>query len=100
MTVYVLAHIRVKDRERMKMYSQMATPIVAKFGGRYLARGGAVDVLEGNYTYDRAVIIEFADAAAAQAWWHSNEYKDAKALRQQIAQTDLIVLEGISPPTL
>ena|ERR1700727_1484961 len=98
MKVYVLAHIRVIDAERMKTYSQMTTPIVESFGGRYLARGGKVDVLEGSYSHTRTAIIEFPDAVAAHAWWNSDEYKDAKNLRQQIAQTDLTLIEGISAP--
>jgi uncharacterized protein (DUF1330 family) len=98
MKAYVLAHIRVLDPERMKSYSQMATPIVESFGGRYLVRGGKVDVLEGSYSHTRTVIIEFPDAAAAHAWWNSTEYKDAKTLRQEIAQTDLTLVEGISAP--
>ena len=98
MKVYVLAQIRVIDAERMKTYSQMTTPIVESFGGRYLARGGKVDVLEGSYSHTRTAIIEFPDAAAAHSWWNSDEYKDAKNLRQQIAQTDLTLIEGISAP--
>jgi uncharacterized protein (DUF1330 family) len=98
MKVYVLAHIRVLNPDRIKTYSQMTTPIVESFGGRYLARGGKVDVLEGSYSHTRTVIIEFPDAAAAHAWWNSNEYKDAKNLRQQIAETDLILVEGILAP--
>jgi uncharacterized protein (DUF1330 family) len=92
---YVLANIRVLDPERMKIYSQMATSVVAQFGGRYLVRGGALQVLEGTPSVERVVIIEFPDESSARAWWESAEYQDAKRLRQEIAQSDLILIEGL-----
>jgi uncharacterized protein (DUF1330 family) len=101
MKAYVLAHIRVHDPERMKIYSRMATPIVAQFGGRYLVRGGDLEALEGSGidTAVRLVIIEFPDAASARSWWNSPEYQEAKKLRQQVAHSDLLIAEG-APPSL
>jgi uncharacterized protein (DUF1330 family) len=96
MKAYVIANVRVNDPDGMKVYSQMATPAVEKFGGRYLIRGGALSVLEGSPDFSRAVVIEFPNMEAVHAWWSSMDYADAKKLRQKVAQTDMIVVAGIS----
>jgi uncharacterized protein (DUF1330 family) len=96
MTAYVIANIRVSDPDGMKHYSQLATPIVARFGGRYLARGGAVTTLEGTPGYQRTVILEFPNVEAIHAWWNSPEYQHAKSLRQAAAQTEMISIEGVA----
>jgi uncharacterized protein (DUF1330 family) len=95
MTAYVIANIRVHDPDGMRAYSQAVTPVVEKFGGRYLVRGGAHNILEGSPDFSRVVIIEFPSVEAVHAWWDSAEYADAKKLRQKVAQTDMIVVAGL-----
>jgi uncharacterized protein (DUF1330 family) len=69
---------------------------VQDFGGRYIVRGGAVDVLEGRWTPRRVVVLEFPDRKRAHDWWNSSEYADAKGIRQSCAYTEMIVVEGVS----
>ena len=95
MPAYVVVNVTVQDPERYKTYMQMAPPTIAAHGGRYLARGGAVDVREGDWKPTRLVILEFPDAAAARAWWESDDYAAGKALRQSCAHTQLVITEGI-----
>jgi uncharacterized protein (DUF1330 family) len=95
MKAYVIANIRVHDPERMKAYLQLATPVVTSFGGRYLARGGALQNLEGDPEYFRTVILEFPDVASVHNWWNSPDYREAKALREAAATTEMIVVEGV-----
>jgi uncharacterized protein (DUF1330 family) len=73
----------------------MAPASIAVYGGRYLTRGGATNVLEGDWTPKRFVILEFPTMAQARAWWSSPEYAEAKALRQAIATTRMVLTEGL-----
>ena len=72
----------------------MVPPSLEAFGGRFLVRGGKVETLEGAWTPNRLVIVEFPSVERAKAWWSSAEYAEAKALRQATAKTKLIVVEG------
>jgi uncharacterized protein (DUF1330 family) len=73
----------------------MAAPVVAAFGGKYLARGGKVETLEGDWIAKRLVILEFETAARAKEWLNSKEYSAARALRHKTAQSNMIVVEGV-----
>jgi tRNA-Thr(GGU) m(6)t(6)A37 methyltransferase TsaA len=99
MAAYVIVQIDIHDPVAYERYRVMATPTVAAYGGRYVVRGGASEILEGSWQPRRLVILEFADAAKARAWWDSPEYAPAKALRQQIAHTEMLLIEGATPAT-
>jgi uncharacterized protein (DUF1330 family) len=73
----------------------MVPATIAAYGGRYLARGGAITPLEGDWNPRRITVLEFPSPEQARAWWDSPEYAEAKALRQQTATTNLIVVEGV-----
>jgi uncharacterized protein (DUF1330 family) len=95
MAAYVIAHIDVKDPARYEEYKRMVPASIAAFGGRFIARGGATDTLEGAWRPKRLVIVEFPSAERARAWWHSSEYADAKALRQATSEGSLVLIEGV-----
>ena len=95
MPAYVLVDIEVRDPETYEKYKALAPPAIAAHGGRYLARGGRTEVLEGSWSPRRAVILEFPSLEQAKAWWASPEYAEGKALRQSCATTDMIVVEGV-----
>jgi uncharacterized protein (DUF1330 family) len=95
MAVYLVAQITVRDPQRYADYRQMVPPTLAVYGGRFLVRGGAVENLEGSWEPSRFVVIEFPDRDRARAWWSSDEYAPAKALRQQSADTEMILVEGV-----
>ncbi len=92
---YVVVNITVRDSARYEEYRRLATPTVSAYGGRYVARGGAVDVREGRWSPTRLVILEFPSVERARAWWDSPEYAPAKAIRQSCADTQLVITEGI-----
>ena len=94
MSAYIVVDIEIHDRERYETYKGMAPPSIAQYGGRYLTRGGETNVLEGDWTPKRFVILEFPTLEQARAWWSSPEYAEAKALRQSIATTRMILTEG------
>ena len=95
MPAFVVVNVEVLYPARYERYKQMAPPSIAAYGGRYLARGGAVEAREGDWQPKRLVILEFPDVARARAWWQSPEYAEAKALRNACAKSDLIILEGL-----
>jgi uncharacterized protein (DUF1330 family) len=92
---YVIANIDVKDPGRYEDYKRMVPSSIQKYGGRFLARGGTIDVLEGDWHPTRLVIVEFPSAERAREWYNSAEYAEAKALRQATSRGTLLILEGI-----
>ena len=95
MPAYVVADIDVHDPEKFEEYRKQAGPTSAAYGGRYLMRGGRVDVLEGEWSPKRFVVIEFPSVEQAKAWWNCQEYAGPKAIRQASAKSSFIVVEGI-----
>jgi uncharacterized protein (DUF1330 family) len=95
MAAYVIAHIDVKDPVKYEDYKKMSPVSIGKFGGRFIARGGAVEVLEGTWEPKRLVLLEFPTAEAAREWYASEDYAPAKALRQATSTGDLVMVEGV-----
>ncbi len=96
MPAYVIADIEITDPEVYKEYVKLAPATVAQYGGRYLARGGHTEVLEGEWRPRRLVILEFESVEKAKAWVNSPEYAPARALRQRSARSNLVVIEGVA----
>jgi uncharacterized protein (DUF1330 family) len=95
MSAYVVVDVEVTDPEGFEQYRSQVPASIARYGGRYIVRGGQAQTLEGSWSPKRVVILEFPDRAAATAWWSSQEYAEAKALRQRCARTELIVVDGV-----
>ena len=96
MPAYVIVEITITDAETYERYKAIAPPSIARYGGRYLVRGGRTEALEGAWTPSRFVMLEFPDVQTAKAWWSSPEYAPVKALRQSCADTDMLLVEGLS----
>ena len=97
MPAYVIVNVRVKDPELYKEYAAGTPASIAAFGGRFLARGGAVEEREGAWSPERLVVLEFPDLDAARAWYDSEDYQRLAAIRQRAAEADLVMPEGIAP---
>ena len=95
MSAYVVAEIEVDNPEGYEEYKKLAPPPIAAFGGKYLARGGRAENLEGDWQPNRLVILEFESVEKAKQWLDSDEYRGAKALRHKYATTNMIVVEGV-----
>jgi uncharacterized protein (DUF1330 family) len=95
MVAYVVVDCDVTDPERYENYKRLAPGAIAKYGGRYLARGGATDVLEGDWQPGRLVVLEFPDAATARRWYDSPEYRAARAERVGAARMNMVTVEGL-----
>ncbi|HEX7588448.1 MAG TPA: DUF1330 domain-containing protein [Anaerolineae bacterium] len=95
MAAYVIVDIDVKNSVEYARYKDMAAPVVASFGGKYLARGGKTETLEGSWVAKRLVILEFPTTARAKEWLHSEEYSAARALRHKTAESNMIIVDGV-----
>lgn len=97
MAAYVINDMEITDPAIFEEYKKMSPATVAKYGGRFLSRGGATEKLEGSWLPKRIVILEFPSMAQAKAWAASPEYAPAKQIRQRSSKSNLIVTEGASP---
>lgn len=98
MPAYVVIEAEVTDPVRYEEYKRLGDIAMAKAGGRFLARGGAIEVLEGDWSPKRLVVIEFPDRAAAKRWHDSPEYRQARKAREGAARFRCVIVEG-TPPT-
>jgi uncharacterized protein (DUF1330 family) len=95
MAAYLVADIEVTDAEGYQEYRRTVGASIAAFGGRFLARGGAVEVLEGDWSPKRLVIVEFPSLERLRAWYDSPEYAPALALRKRASISRLVMTEGV-----
>ena len=91
---YLVVDARSHAPATMAEYRRLAQLAVEKFGGRYLVRGGACEVLEGDWRPERLVVVEFPSTATAQSFYASPEYVAARAARAGISAFDMLLVEG------
>ena len=96
MPAYVIVDCEVTDAERYEIYKRLAPPAIAKYGGRYLVRGGDVTPLEGDWRPNRLVILEFPDVETAKRFYGSPEYGMARAERAGAATMNMVLVPGLS----
>jgi uncharacterized protein (DUF1330 family) len=95
MPAYVIAAVTdAWDQEKLVQYREGNTEAVAQHGGRFVARGGDQEVLEGDWEPKRLVIIEFPDMDAARAWYGSDGYAPLRELRRSASVTDIVLVNG------
>ena len=94
MVAYWIGEHAVTDSAKFESYLRQAVPIIARFGGRYLTRVGAHEVLDGDWRPNRVVVIEFPDMAAIRALYRSPDYQPLIALRRSAASDVIIAVEG------
>jgi len=96
MSAYLIANVDIHDTDKIQDYLKATPDVIKKFGGRFLVRGGEFWIAEGSWAPKRLVILEFPDYTKAKAFWHSEEYEPLKELRQRLATTDLVIVDGIT----
>jgi uncharacterized protein (DUF1330 family) len=94
-TAYIVVETDIHDPEQYELYKQASPGAVAGGGGRFLARGGELAVLEGDWQPKRLVLLEFPDLAAAKRFYESPEYQEAKRLREGAARLNMVAIEGV-----
>lgn len=96
MAVYLIVEAKeVFDANKYGEYIQKVPAIIERFGGEYLARGGQVTVMSGDWSPARFIIVKFESMDRFQAWWNSPEYREVAPLREQSAKVNAVVVEGI-----
>ncbi len=94
MPAYLMARIVVHDDAKYAEYRAQVPPVIAAHGGRYLVRGGAVDVKEGDPPPGRVVVVEFPDMEAARAFYSSAGYAPLLKLRTDSTASEVVFVEG------
>jgi uncharacterized protein (DUF1330 family) len=98
MPAYVIAVVtEAHDHEALAEYRRRNTETVAAHGGRFVVRGGPVEVIEGDLAPLRMVVMEFDDADAARAWYRSDDYQAIAPIRQGASTTEMVLVEGVAP---
>jgi uncharacterized protein (DUF1330 family) len=97
MPAYLLVEIDIHDAAEYENYKKLTPASLVPYGGRFVVRGGAAETLEGDSRPGRIVVVEFPSLEKARQWWSSPEYEPAKKLRQRIATTRMLLVEGINP---
>ncbi|WP_407175226.1 DUF1330 domain-containing protein [Bradyrhizobium sp. STM 3562] len=95
MTAYVISEVEVRDAKAIERYRTLAAQSIAQYGGRYLARGGAAEAVEGAPPPKALVIVEFPSMQRAREWYASKEYAEALKVRRTALERRLIFAEGL-----
>jgi uncharacterized protein (DUF1330 family) len=94
MKAYIIVDVRITDAALYEDYKKLTPASLQPFGGRFIVRGGATTTLEGDWVPGRIVVLEFPSMEQAKAWWSSDGYAPAKAIRQSASVTRMIAVEG------
>ncbi|MEK9776395.1 MAG: DUF1330 domain-containing protein [Quisquiliibacterium sp.] len=95
MPAFLIADVEVTDPVLYEQYRAGVPATIAAYGGRYAARGGATEVLEGDWQPRRAVILEFPSLERLKAWYDSPEYKPLKEIRRKASNSRLVMVQGL-----
>ncbi len=96
MAGYLIANLSIHDPKAFEEYRKQVAPLIGRFKGRYLVRGGELRILEGNPNFKRLVVLEFPSLADAQLFYDSPEYAPIRQLRFASAETDVVLADGYS----
>jgi uncharacterized protein (DUF1330 family) len=91
---YIVGDVTVENPDRYKDYTAHTESTLEPFGGRFVVRGGASEVLEGAWSPGRLVVIEFPDAESARGWYASDAYREILPIRQEASTGSLVLVEG------
>jgi uncharacterized protein (DUF1330 family) len=94
MAAYVIGEVDVMDPAAYEEYRRQVGAVVTRYGGRFIARGGKVEALEGGWSPKRLVLLEFPSLEQALKWYRSPEYAPLIKLRQKASRGKLVAVEG------
>lgn len=98
MAAYIVVEIDVKDPAVFEEYKKLSPATIKQYGGKYLARGGATEVLEGEWKPKRLVILQFDSMDQARTWYNSPEYTHAKEFRQRSSEGRMVLIDCYQEP--
>jgi uncharacterized protein (DUF1330 family) len=91
---YLIAHVKIHDKEKFAEFAQMAMPVISEYGGTVLVRNPAPEVREGQDS-GLVIVIEFESIENARKFYESDKYTEAKAVRELASESELILVEGV-----
>jgi uncharacterized protein (DUF1330 family) len=94
MSAYIFANVEITDHAAYEEYRRRVPAVIAAYGGSYLARGGAVQRLEGDVPIHRLVILEFPNMERLMEFYNSTQYQSLLTIRQGAAKSNLLAIEG------
>jgi len=94
MPAYIIVEIDIHDPKGYEEYKNQAGASVTKYGGKYIVRGGATEVLEGEWQPKRIVVLGFDSMQRAKDWLQSEEYREPRKMRHRTARTNMILVDG------
>jgi uncharacterized protein (DUF1330 family) len=95
MAAYLVAELEITDPAVFEEYRKRVAATISAHGGRYLARGGTLESLEGGWNPKRMVILEFPSLAQAKTWYGSLEYQELLKLRLRSSKSKVVLIEGV-----
>ena len=95
MAAYIVVDIDIHNAPGLEEYRRLVPGTVAKYGGRFVVRGGAFQVLEGGWQPKRLVLLAFASTEQAKRWYDSEEYRPLKAMRLKASTANLVLVDGV-----
>jgi uncharacterized protein (DUF1330 family) len=96
MAAYLISDVTARDPAAWEIYRARAAASIEAYGGRYLVRGGAITVLEGQRHPSALVVVEFPDVATARRWYASPEYAAALEVRDRALDRSLVLVDGVN----
>ncbi len=93
---YIIATVKTTNMEQMLKYREWSAKAIAEHNVKVLARGGAIEVLEGDWLPERVVMFEFDSMDQARAYYHSEAYTKARAVREGAGVLNMIIVEGMA----
>ena len=94
MAAYIIVRAEVTDPDRYAIYARHTPRIIAAHGGKFVARGGSVETIEGDAEPRRVVVVEFPDAEAARTFYNSDEYQRIVGIRHAASEGQMILVDG------
>ena len=95
MAAYFISDMVITDPQGIKEYQQRVGATLELYGGKFLVRGGAFEVLEGNWQPHRLILLAFESVEQAKLWYNSAEYASVKGIRHRTANTDFVLVQGL-----
>ncbi len=96
MSVFMIVQVAIDDPDDYQNYTRLSGPLIKKYGGNILVRGGNVETLEGDQCTDRIVVVEFPNAEAVRSFYHSEEYQQASLIRRRCSNAQFIIVDCVA----
>ncbi len=95
MAGYALIDIEITDHAVFGEFRERAPAVIEAYGGRFLVRGGATEVVQGDSTHHRVVLVEFDSVERAKSWWNSPAHTELQAMLDRCSNTTTTIVEGV-----